>query len=342
MAEKKFVKIYKKPNYKIGGEEQLHPVYARVRNPEHDIHFPGKTVTIEPGKSVKTGFAGIGFPLSSRYGNPMTPLQKREAFMDLLYTVYDDAVGSDPSATGIYEVLGDDWVDELDDFVKSKKQQRVHDLLSEYYMLNNHDINKQINKELGQPAHNLSKHNMFMANPLKYIPKDNELTKEITDDYEPIYLSGNEHNNLTEPTYKNIALERDSDAEFRAGKITPIRELNNLAPLNTEQTEKAIQRVKALIDENPNISKKDILKEMRKVGMSPYALMSLSFSIDNDNFIEDNDDPSVHKDRARQALLKGNRMDYIRNIFNEIAKNESDYESDLRLKNIIPALRRRF
>jgi hypothetical protein len=124
-------------------------------------------------------------------------------------------------------------------------------------------------------------------------------------------------------------MQRDSPAEFRARKLTPQR----IIPYVQSNRENRDVDEDDLVEMfNNKVSKKDILKEFRSRGYSPYALNEIAQSL---NGRKDDNELAVMIDRALNK-------DDMRNFLNNIFKHEDEYISDLRMKSLIPCINKRF
>jgi hypothetical protein len=331
--QKKALKVYRKIPKKLNGiipEEKhaLYPRYADIKHP-NDIHYLGKESVIPENKKEKTGFATIGFPKEG------TQLEKRREFEELLRQVllrFDDVDSRDI----ITEVLGDDWIEEDDEYknyeqekskfendmkalnqkyfdrivtrygnesnidnIRHKGPRRVDELLIEYNLDNDKDLLKKYNQE---------------STALEMMYHDKIGESDDTDVLESGY-----------------DVQRDSSAEFRARKLTPQQILPYIESDRSNVDNDSKDVVKMF---NDKISKKDILREMRKRGYSPYALTMIAEEID--------DDDSHENEMLPDMLDYGIELDDMRNFLNNIFKREDQYISDLRMKSLIPYINRRF
>jgi hypothetical protein len=349
----KFYKNYKDLPHMV---DQLLPIYARVHNPDNDIHRKGVQSTIGPPPEGSwgnrhTGFATIAFPEKDDFGDPISPMDKRKAFLKMFQDVYDNAVNffvnGRPQDISIQKVLGDDWIEDMDIYNTNKLMENKYRLLERYYIQHQDELEDKVTQyiENADPNDPLIQHvgtkspmSVFAFRPELFVSEDDtemlDFLKKHPQSTEKHFLDPE-----TKKQHVTMALARDGLPEYRAKKITPIEELEFVSPLSEEQLEEAINTTREFRKNKPtNIreNRLELLKALRKIGMSPYALSGLSEKLQH----EDDEDSMFVSDDS--ILRTGNNDDAIRNIFNEIVKEENEYKSDLRLKNIMPSIRRRF
>jgi hypothetical protein len=318
---KKGLKVYKK-HKKFPGE--LYPYYADVQHPD-DVHTLGRTYIIPPNKDEKTGFAYNAIP--REYKN-LTPLQQRNEFENLITA---ELRHNDLDTAVLVEILADKIIEDEPDYPGAMppgyKEQKIHELAREY--LSKHpelvDVDTYDDEDVGENerAYNYDQVlSEIEEYPWEYFP--DEMSKiDIRNGYDT---------------------QRDGPAEHRAQKVTPQQIIPLLNPITPEKVadisydmseahyEPDTGELKQILP-----TKKDLLRIGRKHGMSPYALLQFAKLYDNYKDIATDETERVDK-----MLLKGSHNDMIRKVLEDVFKHEKEYDSDLRLKNIIPSVQRRF
>jgi hypothetical protein len=303
------LKAYKEYNLDPD-KASLFPLYGDIRD-EGDIHQLGRTATIPEGKKDKTGFAYIAIP---REHDDLTPLQQRQEFMDLVQGILG---GKDMlNEPKLVEILADKIIEDEPDWPGNM----THDVYK-------NKISEAVKAKMAEDPSYVEDYGSY-EDALEYF-KDNPgviLTPDELDNIEII---------------NGYDTQRDSPAEHRAQVVTPQQIIPLLNPLSKKDADFIVREMyaeKARHMANPDtmgpMTKKDYLRIGRKHGMSPYALLRLS------KLLFYNDTP--YEGNMEERLLQGSQNDVIRKIIEDIFKHEQEYDSDLRLKNIMPSIQRRF
>jgi hypothetical protein len=323
---KKGLKVYKKSEPNKDGQISLLPYYGDVRHP-NDIHEIGRTATIPPDKEYKTGFAYNAIP---REDKELTPLEQRQEFENLVHHITSNEALDRLALTEVLvnKIIEDepDYPGRMDPYDKMDK---IHEL-AEDYLAENPDL---VDGYLDEDAEDIGENEYYGAydqalaeieeNPWEYFP-DKMQNIDIINGYDT---------------------QRDSPAEHRAQQMTPQRIIPLLNPLAADKAiDIANEMHRAYYDpdtvglkEAPP-TKKELLRIGRKHGMSPFALLKFAKFYDSN---KDFKGPlSVHKTGI--VLSKGSHRDMIRKALEDVFKHEKEYDSDLRLKNIIPSVQGRF
>jgi hypothetical protein len=329
MAAKKGLKVYKTDRSDIPynvlkaarHEGALYPLYGDIRS-LNDIHHLGESVEISPGKKEKTGFAYAALPIDAEDG--LTPLQQREEFEDLVTSL----IGYTDTDRQLVEILADKIIEDEPDYPKSITEETYEQdkrrILNEYLMVNPDLVHEYMD---GDPEE-------LDVNPGERfaIAKDN-LINEIAAN--PVEWDL-EHLFEDQDIINGYDTQRDSPAEHRAQQITPQQIIPLLNPLTPEKAQEIADEMNDLTKGNVfyKPTKKDLLRIGRKHGMSPYALKHLATQLTYAGGLTGYDVPSL--------LREGSFNDTVRKVLEDIFKHEKEYDSDMRLKNIIPSVNRRF
>jgi hypothetical protein len=304
------------------GKEALGPIYGQVRAPG-DIHVLGEESKIPGGKDVKTGFATIGFP------RQFDKVRQRKEFEALLNIILDNQEGYD---TNIVQVLGDKFIEDDPEFPGAMTRDRKVDMLHE-------NIIDYIQTHPGLVKNVMNDNSFTEEQAVDAIIEDPEsyIDVDFVDDYEPFNDIQNGYDT-----------QRDSSAEFRARKLTPQQILpfvwtDKSEDIDVKQLAASLYKARLR-----GASKKDMLKIARQTGMSPYSLSNLAWYITNteEDFFHHDPRNTVEGDNQKtymaRQLSSGLNFDDLRSMLDEIYKHEDEYVSDLRGKNIINAINRRF